>query len=253
MSDLFIKENMKMFEITHTISYSDVSTSGKADIAQIACFFQDCASFHSDSVGAGAQQLRSEKGCVWMLNSWQIEVDRYPEYGEKLRIVTNPYDFEKVFAKRNFMLYDETGTRIAAANSFWFMFDIGTMHPRRLTEDITSVYELGEKEPLREYAPRMIRYSKEEFEAAEQKEPILIRHSYCDTNRHMNNVWYIRLGLELLPEDYKVNAMRAEYRTGVFAGETIYPHIIDREGPVRRIVLEDAKGGVCTVLSFTGE
>lgn len=242
-----------MYEIKHTVSYSDVSTSGKADIAQIACFFQDCASFHSDSVGAGSQQLRSEKGCVWMLNFWQIEVDRYPGYGEKLRVVTNPYSFDKLFAKRNFMLYDESGARIAAANSFWFMFDIASLHPRRLTEDITSVYELGEKQPLREYSQRWVRYTPEEYEAGVQAEAIPIRHAYCDTNRHMNNVWYIRLGMELLPEDFAIREVRVEYRTGVFAGETVYPRVLDTEGPVRRIAFADEKGGVCTVLSFIGE
>ena len=168
-------------------------------------------------VGAGADVLRSEKGCVWMLNFWQIEVDRYPAYGEKLRIVTNPYSFDKLFAKRNFMLYDENGIRIAAANSFWFMFDIATLHPRRLTEDITSVYELGEKQPLREYSSRWV------------------------------------LGMELLPEDFKIQEVRVEYRTGVFAGETIYPRILDQEGPARRIAFADEKGGVCAVLSFIGE
>ena len=242
-----------MFEINHTVRYSDVSTSGTADIAQIACFFQDCASFHSDSVGAGADVLRSEKGCVWMLNFWQIEVDRYPAYGEKLRIVTNPYSFDKLFAKRNFMLYDENGIRIAAANSFWFMFDIATLHPRRLTEDITSVYELGEKQPLREYSSRWVRFTQEEYEAGVQAEAIPIRHVYCDTNCHMNNVWYIRLGMELLPEDFKIQEVRVEYRTGVFAGETIYPRILDQEGPARRIAFADEKGGVCAVLSFIGE
>lgn len=242
-----------MYTIEHQVRYSEVSTSGKADIAQIACFFQDCASFHSDSVGAGARQLRTEKGCVWMLNSWQIEVDRYPDYGEKLKIVTNPYHFDKVFAKRNFMLYDESGARIAAANSYWFMFDIRTLHPRRLTEDITTVYELGEPEPMREYAPRMIRFSKEEHAAAAEADPIMIRRAWCDTNHHMNNVWYIRLGMELLPEDFAIASARAEYRMAVFAGNTVYPRILDAEGPVRRIALDDAKGETYAVLSFTGE
>lgn len=239
-----------MYEIQHTVRYSDLSTSGNADIAQIACFFQDCASFHSDSVGAGAQTLRSEKGCVWMLGFWQIEMDRYPGYGEKLRVVTNPYHFDKVFAKRNFMLYDESGERIAVANSFWFMFDIASVRPRRLTEDITSVYELGEQEPMRSYAPRMIRYSQDEFAAAEQAEPIRILRAYCDTNHHMNNVWYIRLGMELLPADFTVREVRVEYRFGVRAGMQVYPRILDAQGPMRRIVMADADGNACAVLAF---
>ncbi len=240
-----------MYAIEHTVRYSDLSVSGKVDIAQMACFFQDCASFHSDSVGAGANYLRTEKGCVWMLNSWQIEVDRYPSYGEKLKIVTNPYAYDKVFAKRNFMLYDEDGTRIAVANSFWFMFDIASMHPHRLTEDLMGVYELGEKEEMREYAPRMIRLSKEEISQAEQAEPILVRRAYCDTNQHMNNVWYIRLGMDLLPAEFQIREMRAEYRTGARAGEKIYPQLIDADGPLRRIALAAEDGSIYAVLYFS--
>ena len=46
-------------------------------------------------------------GKVWMLNSWQIVVERYPTYGESITVGTWPYDFKGPLGMRNFIIDDD--------------------------------------------------------------------------------------------------------------------------------------------------
>ena len=44
-----------------------------------------------------------------------------------------------------------------------------------------------------------------------------------DYNRHMNNANYIRMAMELLPEDFKVKGLRVEYRVAAKLGDVLLP------------------------------
>ena len=69
---------------------------------------------------------------AWMLNSWQIVVERYPKYGEQITVGTWPYDFKGPLGLRNFIIDDASGERMARANSVWAMIDVTTGRPVRV-------------------------------------------------------------------------------------------------------------------------
>ena len=46
-----------------------------------------------------------------------------------------------------------------------------------------------------------------------------------DYNRHVNNANYIRMALELLPEDFKVKGLRVEYRVAARLGDVLLPSV----------------------------
>ena len=92
------------------VTYSEISMRGYADIAQIAEYFQDCSVFQSEVLGIGLEYL-TEHHLAWLLASWQIDVDTYPEMGSRIRVSTWPYKFDAAFGYRNFMLQDENGKR----------------------------------------------------------------------------------------------------------------------------------------------
>ena len=69
------------------VTYSEISMRGYADIAQIAEYFQDCSVFQSEVLGMGLEYL-TEHHLAWLLASWQIDVDTYPEMGSQIRVST---------------------------------------------------------------------------------------------------------------------------------------------------------------------
>ena len=62
--------------------YSEVDSQGKITLAAILDYFQDCSIFHSEELNVGISYLERQK-MAWVLSSWQIEIRRYPEIGER--------------------------------------------------------------------------------------------------------------------------------------------------------------------------
>ena len=46
--------------------------------------------------------------------------------------------------------------------------------------------------------------------------------NYLDTNNHVNNGQYIRLAVNVLPLNYEVKELRAEFRLAAKMGDTLY-------------------------------
>ena len=84
-----------MYAFDSRIRYSETDSEGYLTLDALLNYFQDCSTFHSEDVGLGIGYMK-EIGQVWVLSSWQIVVNRYPKLGEKVKIVTLPYEL-KVF------------------------------------------------------------------------------------------------------------------------------------------------------------
>ena len=235
-----------MFSHERKVTYSDVSMDGHVDIAQIASYFQDCSSFQSDAVGAGIDELNA-MSVAWLLASWQITVRRYPKYGETLKVSTWPYGFDRLFGYRNFSLTDESGEVIALANSYWFVLDIEEGRPGVITEEISAPYRMDPKADM-DYLPRKIKTKDAVTEAA----PFKTARYHLDTNGHMNNTWYIRMGMEYLPEGFQVRQVRVDYRQMVRPGDMVYPFVHETPGNFK-IVMMDKDKNVYAAVEFSEE
>lgn len=92
-----------MYSFDSRIRYSEVDKEGKITLNAILDYFQDASSFQSEDLGIGIQFLK-ERELAWVLSSWQIEIKRYPFYGEYVKISTWPYGFKGFFGYRNFTM-----------------------------------------------------------------------------------------------------------------------------------------------------
>jgi acyl-ACP thioesterase len=216
---------------------------GYADIAQIADYFQDCSSFQSDELGIGYEYLTQEH-LAWLLASWQIVVERYPEYGEEIMVSTWPYAFDSVFGYRNFSLTDVNGRRLAVANSQWILVNTSTGHPIRITEEVTSRYPMEEKAEMT-YASRKVPFK----EVKEAKEKFVVPRAFIDTNQHVNNAQYIRTALEYVPEDFTIGQVRVEFKEAAVLGDRVTPYV-HHNGDVMKVLLADAQKKPYAVVEF---
>ena len=99
-----------MYAFDSRIRYSETDSEGRLTLNALLNYFQDCSTFHSEDVGLGIGYMK-EIGQVWVLSAWQIVVNRYPQLGEKVRIVTLPYELKAFLGYRNFAMLDEKGFR----------------------------------------------------------------------------------------------------------------------------------------------
>ena len=141
-----------MFSFQSRVRYSEAGMDKKLTLNGIINYFQDCSTFHSESLGVGLEELEKE-GKVWVLSAWQIVVERYPRLFEKISVETWPYDFSGFYGMRNFALRDEQGELLAWANSLWIFMDVNTGRPIRITPEQLQGYTKEEKLPM-DYASR---------------------------------------------------------------------------------------------------
>lgn len=235
-----------MYKIEGRIRYSECGVDNKATISSIINYFQDCTSENSELLGVGVAYLRA-KNRAWVLNSWQVVVNRYPECSEEIEISTWATGFKGVFGPRNFCMKTKAGEVLAYANTLWVFVDTESGRPVRPDEEDIAFYNV--EPPLEmEKVSRKINLP----EIAEVVDTFPVRKYHIDTNNHMNNSQYIQLAAEVLPEDFQVTKLRAEYKKAAVYGDKIVLKVAREE---ERIVAElcDTEENPYAVVEFIGE
>lgn len=228
-----------MYEMKTRVSYSQVNSDLRTDMAVIAHYFQDCTIFHSESVGKGLDEV-GRSHTAWYLSGWQIEVMRYPVFGEEITVRTWPYDFKGIYGYRNFDILDENGERIVQANSIWIFMDLQKMLPAKPTEEDIRGYDM-EPALSMDYAPRKIKIMDEEKRRQEEETPVVVKKSFLDSNHHVNNGRYVAEAMDFFPEDREIRTMRVDYRKAAALSDVMYPVIYDKD-EVRQIVFANEEG-----------
>lgn len=213
-----------MYIFDSRVRYSEIGENKKLTLNSLLNYFQDCTTFHSESLGRGMEVLEAA-GYAWVLASWQVCVSRYPGMGEKIRVCTWPYDFKGFCGGRNFKLVSEDGELLAWANSLWTFLNTRKGVPARILPEEASAYPIEPKMEM-EYAPRKIRMQ----ENAVRMESFTVRQHHLDTNHHVNNAQYILFAQDYIPAGYDIKQMRAEYKKQALLGDVIIPYVSERDG-----------------------
>ena len=138
--------------------------------------------------------------------------------GERFTVYTWPYQFKGIFGCRNFKMVSQSENDLLAyADSRWFYFDPSTGQPARIDQDEINAYPT-------EPAYDMDYHSRKVSCPSETKliQTVDVCQNYLDTNNHVNNGQYIRLAVNVLPLNYEVKELRAEFRLAAKMGDTLY-------------------------------
>lgn len=215
-----------MYSFDSRIRYSEVDSEGHVTLPSIIDYFQDCSNFQSEELGVGIAYLMEHK-LVWVLSSWQIEINRYPRMGECVKVSTWPYGFKGFFGYRNFTMETEEDGILAYANSIWTLLDSEQGRPTRLPAEMQKVYQLSPQFPMT-CDSRKVSFP-EQMEAW----PSFPVHKYhIDTNNHVNNGKYISMAQEYLPAGFVPRKMRAEYRKAAVYEDMIFPFVANEQGKI---------------------
>lgn len=232
-----------MYSFENRVRFSEVDEKQELRLTSLINYFQDCSTFQSEGLGVGIDALK-EYGKAWVLNSWQICINRYPMMREEVRIETWPTGFEGLYGTRNFRLCTKTGEVLAYANSIWVFMDMQRGRPIRPTEEDIKEY-LVEPPMEMEYASRKIALPKT-FEPG-QVYPVM--HSQIDTNGHMNNSQYVMIALEVCQEGRCAKQIRVEYKKSAVFGDVLYTKIAKEEKRTV-VVLTDENDKIYAAVEF---
>lgn len=205
------------------VRFSETDHRGFMTLTALINYMQDCSTFQSEDIGVGMSVLR-ERNKAWLLSYWQVVIERFPRFGEKITVGTLATGFKGFLGNRNFFIDDESGNRLASANSIWTFFDTEEARPARPGDEDIEPY--GIETPLEmDYEGRKIRLP----EVAKTLPSFPVRRAHIDTNEHVNNCQYIQMAVDLLPEDIPVHKLRVDYKKSAVMGDTIFPEISKEE------------------------
>ena len=235
-----------MYSFESRIRYSEVGSDSKLTLLSLLNYFQDCAIFHSEDLNVGVEYLSKHRG-AWVMNFWQIDIERYPVLGERVKIETHPYDFKMCLGFRNFGLRGASGERIAAANTLWTFLNTETGRSMKPMVDMLEKYGMEPPDEM-EYLDRKIIFAGE----GETKEAVEVKAHHLDTNHHVNNAHYVGIACDYLPEGFKICRMRASYHKSAVLGDLLYP-VVYREERCIGVALCDADGNAYANVEFSNQ
>ncbi len=225
-----------MYQFESRVRYSEVDSAGKLTLPSLLDYLQDCCTFQSEELGIGVEYLAGHQA-AWVLSSWEIEILRYPGMGERIVTGTWPYDFKGFYGYRNFLMQTKDGELLARVNSIWVYMDLSRMRPARIPKEMQEIYQRQFEKPLDgDWGDRRFAVP----EGGVRQEPVAVRKSHIDTNRHMNNSRYVLVAEEYLPEGFQTDRLRVEYKKAAVRGDLLVPVVTAEEDRVTVSLLDGA-------------
>lgn len=232
-----------MYTINDQVTTSSCGADGKLKLVSALQMMQDCSELWIESEPTFKRFL-TEEGLAQLLASRQVEIVRAPLFQEKLTITTRVYEVKPMFGFRNTFIYDEAGEVCYRSYSMGVFVDRKTGRLNRLSEAVMNACTIDERLPM-DYQDRRILIPHGE-RTCYPAVPVL--RDDIDYNHHMNNAHYIRIALELLPEEFEVGTMRVEFKMPAKLADELHPEMIQADNSF--YILLRLKDQVSAVMEF---
>ncbi len=233
-----------MYSLKYKVTTSTCDSEGRLKLYSALQMMQDCSEMWIDSE-PGVKQYFAQQNMAQLLATRQVEIVRTPEYKEELTVTSTVYGMKPMFGFRNTFIYDAEGRPCYKTWSMGAFVDRQTGKLKRVDEATIASMTL---EPQLEmnYKDRRIMLPKTD---GQPLEPVKVLRADIDYNRHMNNANYVRVAMELLPEDFTVRGLRVEYRVAAKLGDVLIPTLYQVEGVI--ILSLSIGDDVSAIVEFT--
>jgi len=200
-----------MYYKNYDIRIYEVDENGKLSVPYLLNFFQDVMIHNVDSYGAGTD-FHMQKGLVWVLIDYEIDITKLPYGKTKVKCGTIPYSFKRYFGYRKWELLDEDNKILATAKGKFVLMNSKTKEIVTPSKDILDLFTDALKEPA------VLKFSNNPRIDSKilYRSNDIVRNTYIDVNNHMNNVHYLSLAYNNIPSDilkhHQVSNIRITYK-----------------------------------------
>jgi acyl-ACP thioesterase len=233
-----------MYSLKYKVTTSTCDSEGRLKLYSALQMMQDCSEMWIDSE-PGVKQYFAEQNMAQLLATRQVEIVRTPEYKEELTVTSTVYGMKPMFGFRNTFIYDAEGRPCYKTWSMGAFVDRQTGKLKRV-DDATIASMTLEPQLEMNYKDRRVILPKI---GGQLLDPIKVLRADIDYNKHMNNANYVRVAMELLPEDFTVRGLRVEYRVAAKLGDVLIPTVFQTEGGI--IVSLSIGDDVSAIVEFT--
>ena len=138
-----------MYQFKSRVRFSEVDSHLNMTPPSIINYFQDCSTFHSDSIGQGIEVMM-EQGYAWILSSCRSSSTVIQDLVKKSRSVPG-HTAGKLFSDTVISkLEDAEGNILAYSNTNWIYMNIKTGRPERIPKEVSDLYACEPAIPMEE-------------------------------------------------------------------------------------------------------
>ena len=233
-----------MYSLKYKVTTSTCDSEGRLKLYSALQMMQDCSEMWIDSEPE-VKAYFARENMAQLLASRQVEVLRVPSYKEELTVTTSVYGMKPMFGFRNTFIYDADGRPCYRTWSMGAFVDKVTGKLKRVDDRVANSL-LIEPQLEMNYRDRRIILPKDNGETFA---PVKVMRADIDYNRHVNNANYIRMAMELLPDDFESKGLRVEYRVAAKLGDTLTPTVFGIEDGF--VVALAIGSEACAIVEFT--
>ena len=209
----------KKYIKNYEVNYHDVDRNLKCKLSSIMNFLCDIGNCQSEELGDTIEHLVESNG-AWVFYKYDIKVHKYPKYRDIITVETQSIGFKKFYAYRGYTIKDSLGNTLVEAVALFFLINIEKRRPMRIPNEKYIIY--GENKDIsKEVEMEDIKNIKR----IDNEKSFQIRYSDIDSNGHVNNVKYVELAIEAVPQeiisDYNLERVKV-----IFEKETTYGDIV---------------------------
>lgn len=206
---------------TRTYRIASYQTDMNANMRPSALLevMQEMAGAHAELIGVGRSLLLNQN-LIWVLTRVEVQMARYPRFGETITVETFPMPNRRWFFPRYFIFRDEGGVQIGCAASLWVLLDV---NERRMSRPDPVLALMPDNSDLT--APLGLPATVAELAGALEvgsRSPV---YTDLDMNGHVNNTRYLdwccnALGIDTL-KSYELASFALNYNQEIRPGQDI--------------------------------
>lgn len=223
-----MSELMPQYSGVVSLWAQDVDVNNRWKISSLLSYAQDVANTHCTHIGCGWTDLMEKYRCCYVLTRMHLEIEKYANAYDRVRITTWPDNKRRIVFTRYFTFEKENGEHLGSAVSEWVLMNVDTrsiVKPAdcNIMYPDTSTIEA----PLQ--MPKKI-FINDDADIVVPRNPV---YSDFDYNGHVNNARYLEWVCDLFPpEHYKENALKTidiRYMQEVRSKDEVILRLIKKE------------------------
>lgn len=178
----------------HTILASEITAKNRVSPYEYVKIMQEASMLSAQQLKVSFLDTLDLK-MTWVLVRKDVHFVQYPKLGDKITVLTYPAGFDRVFAFRDYKVYNQKDQLIAYASSTWILMDIDSRKMIKIPPSIAAI-PVPDEELLQRPTKR-----KEAITESTNSRSFVVNFFDLDWNNHANNNFLIKSLLEGTPSD----------------------------------------------------
>ena len=185
------------YKTDYTVKYSDVDSNYNMRLDYIISRFQDITGIHSKQIGVDGPSVLKNSNGFWVLTKFKLKIIALPKNEQEIELETWPTTVGGIRFARDFAIH-KNGEKIVTGTSEWCILDYDT-HAIRKTKTVCYPHNMPHREDLSGAGD----FVKIREQVSDEDLCFVCRSAFTDidSNKHTNNVAYIRMALNTFSPD----------------------------------------------------